>query len=401
MSERCANCGAELFAGQQFCRACGAALREPGDESPTQLFPPPAAPPTGTVRLDPRGTDPVRDPRPTGYQPPVYQPSPPAAFGQTAPLGRAATRRGRGVWFVALVAVAVVSVLATLAVVFAIRARQRSQQRVIVKQGGVGVGRGVVPPVPPDLPERVREAVESSGVPLPVDETDVTVSDDETTFTKSYPLGAGASVSVKNLKGDITVEGWEQPVAEVTVVKSGGDAHERMATRVLLSKTGEQLWFSAAPAGRDVSVSYHLKLPRDQRLRQVEIVADTGNVKVGGLEGTVVVDVKTGELEFEELSGPVRGKLIKGDVLVGYGVNRKRGPHEYTVVRGNVKVTFGAYPKADLKAETMDGEIETDHTVPLDVLKTAGGGRHVAGRLTVGGAPLLIKVVNGDIELKN
>src|SRR5919197_1327452 len=39
MTERCSNCGAELFAGQQFCRRCGAAVGRAQEDAPTQLFP--------------------------------------------------------------------------------------------------------------------------------------------------------------------------------------------------------------------------------------------------------------------------------------------------------------------------------------------------------------------------
>ncbi|HEV3470474.1 MAG TPA: zinc ribbon domain-containing protein [Pyrinomonadaceae bacterium] len=396
MSERCSNCGAELFAGQQFCRSCGAQVRPAGEDAPTRLLPE-TEPPATTAPLGGRGTDPVRDPRPTGYQqpPPGYRP--PAAFQQTAPLAAAPPAR-RGAWSLALVAVAVVSVLGTLALVFAFRARQ--QPLVVVKKG-VGDEKVAVPPIPPDLPERVREAVEASGAALPVDESDVTVTDDETTFTKSYPVNPASSFAVNTVNGDVTVEGWDQPAAEVTVVKSGGDAGARAATRVLVSKGRERLALSAAPAAADVSVSYRVRVPR--ATKHVEVNVDRGEVEVSGLRGSVVVDVKTGGATFGELAGTVRGKLIKGDMVINYGASPKDEPQEFSVVRGNVKVVLGPRPaNADLKAETVDGDIEVDEgVVPLRVVRTEVGGRHVAGRLNEGGAPLLIKVVNGDIELGN
>ena len=69
MTERCNNCGTELFAGQQFCRVCGAPTRQFSTaEIPTQILPggqaPPAPqPPTaqtpyaGTTPLGARDTD--------------------------------------------------------------------------------------------------------------------------------------------------------------------------------------------------------------------------------------------------------------------------------------------------------------------------------------------------------
>src|SRR5436305_10930412 len=48
MVEHCSNCGAELFAGQQFCRRCGAAVGRALEDAPTQLFPQGASSPGAT-----------------------------------------------------------------------------------------------------------------------------------------------------------------------------------------------------------------------------------------------------------------------------------------------------------------------------------------------------------------
>jgi hypothetical protein len=401
MSERCLNCGSELFAGQQFCRACGAAVRGAGEEAATQLFPQPPEPPASTARLDPRGTDPVRDPRPTGYQPPVYQSPPPAAFRQTAPLGVEGPppRRGRGGWVVALVAVAVVSILGTLAIVFALRSRHQPVQRVVVKQGGHGVGvGGVAPPALPDLPERVREAVESSGVPFPIDESGAEVSAGQTEFTKTYELDEGASFSLKNLNGPVRVEGWDEPRAEVRVVKRGGTPEMRRGVPVLSSRgDGGVMLMSMTGRGVPVSVAYEIKLPRT--LRQVEIAAETSEVRVEGLEGTVVVDVKAGRLEFKDVTGVVRSQIIKGHTKVSYEHADREGPQEFKANLGDVELTLPEDFNADLKAETIDGRIEVDEDLGLSVVKAAAG-RHVVGRLGEGREPLLIRVVNGDIKLR-
>jgi DUF4097 and DUF4098 domain-containing protein YvlB len=115
----------------------------------------------------------------------------------------------------------------------------------------------------------------------------------------------------------------------------------------------------------------------------------------------VVVDVKQGALEFLNVSGTTRGKLIKGDVKVSY--DGKRGPldgaQEFSVVRGNVEVEMAEGMNADVKAETMDGDVDADAALGLKIVRNAAG-THALGRLGDGSDPLLIKVVNGDIKLK-
>jgi len=396
MSERCSNCGAELFAGQQFCRRCGAAVR--AEDAPTLRLgqgAPTGAPPATTSHLDARGTDPVRDPRPTGYQPPL------SAFQRTTPLRaapNAAPARRRGAWLLTLVVVvAVVSVLCTLALVFTLKDRQSP---VVVKKGAGGGGGSmlVVPPVPPDLPARVREAVEASGVSMPLDESGASVDGDRTTFTKTYELDEGGSFSLKNFSGPVTVEGWDEERAEVKIVKRGGTAEQRRHVPVMSARRDDVLAL-ASGAGRatPVSVAYEIKLPRG--IRQVEISSESSDVRVSGLAGTVVVDVKAGQLEFRDVTGTVRSSVIKGHTKVSYEHAEREGPQEFRANLGDVEVDFPEEFHADLKAETIDGQIEADDTLGLTVSKAAAG-RHVVGRLGEGREPLLIRVVNGDIKLK-
>src|SRR5437588_488179 len=72
MSERCSKCGAELFAGQQFCRRCGAAVKGAGGDAPTQILPQGAQGGAGAaVGTSPFGggaaTDDVRPPLPPDF----------------------------------------------------------------------------------------------------------------------------------------------------------------------------------------------------------------------------------------------------------------------------------------------------------------------------------------------
>ncbi|HYY95542.1 MAG TPA: zinc-ribbon domain-containing protein, partial [Pyrinomonadaceae bacterium] len=166
MSERCSKCGAELFAGQQFCRRCGAAVAgSAGDDAPTQILPQGAQTGGAGVATDtsPLGrgahTDAVGQRQPSGFQTPAsYQQ--PANFQPTAPLvGQsfgsrplaveppAQGRSRRGAWFVALLVVALLCVgVAGGAGLMWWRARQRT---IIVERMSHGPN---APGIPPPLP---------------------------------------------------------------------------------------------------------------------------------------------------------------------------------------------------------------------------------------------------------
>jgi hypothetical protein len=346
-----------------------------------------------------------------GQQPTAYHM--PANFQQTSPLvGQpfnsrplaiepTATRRRRGAWLFALLAVFVLG--AGLASGAAFLWWRTTRQPIIVKKINTAGGVPEVPPIPevPEIPadlgDRIKEALKTAGVPLPLDESDAVVSGDTTTLTRTYELDGDSSFGVHMIKGNVNVTGADVESVVVKIVKKGGSAAERSTARVLESKTDEGLTLLTAPGAASVSVSYEVSVPR--HLHRLEIEAQQGDVRVSGFEGAVVADVKMGDVEFRDVSGEVRSKVIKGNTKVFQNGAEREGSQQFSVVKGDIEVTFADGANADLKAETLDGDIEVADAFGLRV-ERAPAGRHVAGRLGDGGEALLFKVTNGDIRLK-
>src|SRR5256885_1045368 len=241
MAERCSNCGAELFAGQQFCRRCGAAVGRAQEDAPTQIFPQAASSP------GPSNSGPVN----------------------SGPF---------------------------------------------VRRGMVDVPKVPDIPIPADLGDRIKKAINDAGVPMPLDESGATVTGTDTVLTKTYAIDDDATFSIRGVGGNVTVTGTDGDQAELKITKHGGSPQEREAARVLLSKTDEQLSLvSAAPPGA-VEISYEIKLPRE--LHQIEITSDRGGVKIEEFGGAVVVNLREGNLEFRDVTGDVHSKLVNGDTKV-------------------------------------------------------------------------------------
>ncbi|MFN2481753.1 MAG: zinc ribbon domain-containing protein, partial [Pyrinomonadaceae bacterium] len=155
MNERCDNCGAELFAGQQFCRQCGAPTRQlSAGEIPTQILPggqdqsqqqqSAGQARAATTPLGSRDTDEVYRSRVAQFLNP-----PPAA--PIAPMSTMALEGGersswRG-WLIALVCVLGFLVIGSIFAASYV-ARQFAQRKVIVNRGRQGV-KVEVPPLPP------------------------------------------------------------------------------------------------------------------------------------------------------------------------------------------------------------------------------------------------------------
>ncbi|HEX8503120.1 MAG TPA: DUF4097 family beta strand repeat-containing protein [Pyrinomonadaceae bacterium] len=382
----------------------------PVTEAPTQLFPQEArraAAPAG-VRTE---TGPVGAQQPTAYYPPAafQQTSPlvgepfgsrPLAVQPSAPPAPPAPRRRGGAWLLALLAVFVLGAgLASGAAYLWWRATRGPV--IIRKINAPGVP--AVPQAPPapevpgDLGDRIKEALKTAGVPLPLDETGAVVSGDTTTLTRSYALDGDSSFAVHVVNGSVSVAGADGDEVVVKIIKRGGSAAERGGAHVLESKTDEGLTLLTAPGGPSVSVSYEVSVPR--HLRKLEVEADRGDVRVSGFAGSVSADVRVGEVEFRDVSGEVRSRVAKGNTRVFNAGAERGGAQQFSVVKGNIEATLGADAGAELKAETLDGGIEVDESFGLRV-ERAGAVRRVAGRLGDGGEGLVFKVTNGDIKLK-
>ncbi|HEX6623250.1 MAG TPA: zinc ribbon domain-containing protein, partial [Pyrinomonadaceae bacterium] len=216
MSERCENCGAELYAGQQFCRRCGAPVRaEEAGEAQTRLLgqggretggaydPELTAPLSGGAA----GTDPSMRTPPTAPQASFVR------FNPTTPLEPAAARKERVRWLLPFV------LGVALAGVGALLIYMQSSRQTIVRRHAAEkkvAAPPQIPPFPPEAVEAIKRAAgdarqwEDMASLAPMDEAGADTDDDETVVTKTYPLDADAAFVLRNRKGDITVEGWDK-----------------------------------------------------------------------------------------------------------------------------------------------------------------------------------------------
>ena len=414
MAGPCQNCGAEFYEGQQFCRRCGtpvSATSGAGGEAPTRLFPQQGRPAQGPAVAAARARDetgPVAAGQPTAYYPPANSQHTSPLVGRpfgSRPLAvepDAPRRRRRGGWLAALLVVFVLG--AGLASGAAYVLWRAARGPVVVKRISTGGGVPAVPSVPaaPDaargIGESIKEALRSNGVPLPLDESGALVSGDTTTLTRTYELGEDGAFAVHAVTGSVTVAGGEGDGVVVRVVKRGGSAAERVGARVLEARNEEGVMLlTAPPPSAAVSVSYEVSVPR--HLRELKIEVERGDVRVSGFAGAVVADVKTGGLEFRDVSGEVRSRLIKGDTKIFGAAAEREGSQQFSVVKGNIEATLAEGFGADLKAEVLDGDIEAAEAFGLRVEK-ASAGRRVAGRIGEGGEALVFKVTDGRITLK-
>jgi hypothetical protein len=415
MNESCQNCGAELHEGLRFCRRCGTPVgAAPGGEAPTQLFEAGAqagvaAPAAGTAPLGAGArTEGVGGLRPTEYQPLAGQQTTVLVgdpFG-SRPLSVGAPprpKRRAGLWLFALLAVFVLGAgLASAAAFFWWRAAHTGTVVRVVKTAPPAPPAAPavpdMPEIPADINERIKEALKSlegHGIPLPLDESGAVVSGEDTTITRTFGLNSDATFTAHVVSGNVTVVGSEDADQTIVkVVKHGGSAQERASTQVLAAESDEGVMLVSPGAGGRVSVSYEITVPR-QGLHKLELTAQKGDIKVGGFEGELELNVTNGSVTVAS-DGKVRSRVVNGRTSVTYA-GRHEEAQEFSVVNGDLEVSLPGGPEVDLKAASTNGRVEVDEALPL---KAEKGGRKVEAELGGGGAPLNVKVVNGNIRIK-
>jgi hypothetical protein len=404
MTERCGSCGAELFAGQQFCRACGTPTRQFSSEDlPTQLLPhqqqqqqqqpPQQQPPFSTAPLSGgRNTsDPVYGAGYQPYQPPVAAP----VQRHTSPVGATTLpppprRRSRAWLYVVLALLVFFGGASLVAGLFFANQRARTVR--------VTRPKVVVPPVPqvrPPLPPALADEE------MLLDNEGAEVSGDETSLTKTYPLTKDGSFALHNISGDITIEGWDEQTAEVQIIKRGGSPQARDALKIVREQSGNRLAFSTTPESRSGvgEVEYVVKLPRN--LRELEIKSNNSNIEVSGVtNASISVRVDRGNIVLEGVHGTVNSSTMKGNTKVVVGEAARTAPQVFNTVHGNVELELAPDANAQLKAETISGQIEVDEDFGVKVEKRMIG-QQVVGRIGKGGQPIVVKTVSGNIKIKS
>jgi DUF4097 and DUF4098 domain-containing protein YvlB len=97
--------------------------------------------------------------------------------------------------------------------------------------------------------------------------------------------------------------------------------------------------------------------------------------------------------------GAVSAQTVNGSVHATLSHSSGTEPLEFETVNGNIEVVLPSDVNADLRAETVSGEIESDF--PLEPRREERFPPHTArGKLGSGGRSLKLETVNGNIEVR-
>lgn len=236
-------------------------------------------------------------------------------------------------------------------------------------------------------------------------------------FQRTYNLGNGGAINVRNISGDVRVIGYDGEGVLVTGIKEG--RNPEMVT-IEDQSSGNSIDVRVRYPERcndcDASVRFEVKVPRGIAYRFNSISSVSGEVEVAGVNGEVNAKSVSGEVTVNNAAGSVNASSVSGNVRVGKvegTVNAKStsgnveveilslegtGSMEFHSVSGNVRVKMPGNLDASVNLSTMSGDLKTDFPLTIEESKI-GSGRKASGRLGSGSRNLKLSSVSGDVDL--
>jgi DUF4097 and DUF4098 domain-containing protein YvlB len=285
--------------------------------------------------------------------------------------------------------------------------------------------------------------------------TDIPAGASSQPLASTWPITAEGRVDIGNVRGKVTVTGWDQPQVKLegtlgagsTLAVSGGA--DRLSLRV---KSTEKGWFGSDGPQHDSVLILHV--PRNAALEVDVVSADASvadmagkSLKVGSVSGdldltsaasdidvdSVSGDVKldapnpnpaarthlqtvSGEIRAKGLAGRIKLETVSGGMNCACGAVSElntgsiSGDADITVapaasarlhlesMSGSILLHLPAALSARIDAATFSGSIHSDFGAVQD--KEYGPGSNLEAQIGGGDADISVEAFSGDVQLR-
>lgn len=227
-------------------------------------------------------------------------------------------------------------------------------------------------------------------------------------------IAAGKAIEIKGINGDVRAEATSGDEVEVVADKRGRrNDPEEVTIEVIEHRDGVTICAvypsddSDRPnecrpgkGGRmnvrnnDVTVQFTVRVPSG--------VGFIGRTVNGGVEATslsAVVEAYTvnGSVRVST-GGYARAATVNGSITATLGSASWTDTLEFTSVNGSITVDLPPGASTELRAETVNGDIETDFPITI---RGRVSPRSLTGTIGQGGRELEMRTVNGSLRLRN
>ena len=233
------------------------------------------------------------------------------------------------------------------------------------------------------------------------------------TIDRTFDVRPGATVTLSNVNGSVTVTAWDQPRVRVIATK------RVEADRDVVQQALKELRVELQPrnGGLDITthyprrnggsglldwllgddieeqVRYELTVPRTMSL---DLESVNGSIRVSGVNGKHDVETTNGKIELTRCAGSVDASTTNGGIEADLTIVAKGQPLRFSTTNGRIEVTLPPTLALDVDAGTTNGSIRTD----LPIATTRVEKNSLKGSINGGGTPLRMRTTNGGISIK-
>jgi len=234
------------------------------------------------------------------------------------------------------------------------------------------------------------------------------------TIDRTFDVRPGATVSLSNVNGSVTVTAWDQPRVRVVAVKKveadREDVKEALKelrvelqprnggldiiTRHPKRNEGVASIFDWLTADRvNSQVRYELTVPRTMAL---DLETVNGAIRVQDVTGAHEFETTNGRIELARCAGSVEASTTNGGIQAELTTVAKGQPLRFETTNGRIDVTVPQSLAVDVDAATTNGAIKSD----LPIATTRIERNSLKGTINGGGTQLRMRTTNGAISIR-
>ena len=223
------------------------------------------------------------------------------------------------------------------------------------------------------------------------------------TINQVYDTNSHPSLSLKNVNGNLVIEGWDKNRIEVTAVKTARNQEVLDQLKVKSDMNNNHLRIEVKydfdsddydDDGHDYgAVNFTIKVPRGTEVSDIELV--NGDIDISKVDGDAEVASVNGDVSGQELGGHVTLATVNGGVELVANTGIKS--IAMTSVNGNVRLMLPRKFDASIDAGTVHGDITTEG---MDVEMSKFSGTSMRGTIGKGTLKVNLSTVNGSIKIR-
>jgi len=234
-------------------------------------------------------------------------------------------------------------------------------------------------------------------------------------FRWNGTVAAGAAIEVQGINGEIVAEPTSGSEVQVIALKTSRRSDVNSVKMKVVEHAGGVTICALYPnedgeypascgpdsdgkgRGRiknnDVQVNFTVRVPQ-----RVGFVGKTvnGSISATSLNGNVITQTINGSIKIST-SGYAEAKTINGDISARLGDSNWSNALNFQTINGGINLELPSGLGASIDAETLNGSFSSDF--PLSVT-TLTGRKHVKGVIGAGGRDLVLRTINGSINLR-